>query len=141
MEQQEKKNLDKGRDENEGRDETVQGSAETGEERTGRRTIVSQRRSWTSTTATTGTTCKRMRGDGGMSKQRECAEDMVTEIHHDTTRSCELPSKGSVVLIRKVYEARRCSATVQGLAECKKQHTAHIKEQHGEQCDWQVQEW
>ena len=43
--------------------------AETGEERTGCRTTLSQRCCWTSTTATTATTCKRMRGDGGVSKQ------------------------------------------------------------------------
>jgi hypothetical protein len=43
--------------------------------------------------------------------------------------------------IRKVYEAKRGSATVQGLADCKKQHTAHIKEQHKERCGWEVGEW
>jgi hypothetical protein len=28
-----------------------------------------------------------------------------------------------------------------GLAECRKQHTAHIKGQHKERCGWHVEEW
>jgi hypothetical protein len=38
--------------------------------------------------------------------------------------------------IRKLYEARRGSATVHGL-----EHTAHIKEQHKERRGWQVGVW
>ena len=43
--------------------------------------------------------------------------------------------------IRKLHEARRGSATVHGLAEYRKQHTAHIKEQHKERCGWHVEVW
>jgi hypothetical protein len=73
-----------------------------------------------------------------VSKQRDCANRQGDAARHDTILRIAVKRKHS---IRKVYEAKRGSATVHGLAECKKQHTAHIKELHKERCGWEVGEW
>jgi hypothetical protein len=64
-------------------------------------------------------------------------KDMVEKMQHDMIMSIAVKRKCG---IRNLCEARRGSATVQGHAECKKRHTAHVQGQHGEWCGWQVGE-
>ena len=70
---------------------------------------------WTCTIVNAIIACKRMRLPTVWSVNNEIAR-IVKEMQHDTTRIA-VKRKHS---IRKLYEARRGSATVQGLAECRK---------------------